>query len=309
MRARAAQLQTALEGCLQTLGRALQAAGAPAREMPPASTLPAESDGEARPTAPPAGAPPPTEAPRPAASAAPPEVSSPAPGGPSPTSAPPTEERSERIDVVEAPVGTEDGSGSENTHFGSMGAVPPLEVEEPVSPPPASEPAGTAQVSGAEPSGTAEVAGTEPAGLEAAGGSPVEELAAAPMETESPPRAEPPVEKPEERTQEVLGTVTVQADPITAGGITRSGPATLEIDLRPVKSFADLARVTKLLGRVAPGAQPVDLNLPQQRALFSIRGREPQALASQLQEALPEARVVEREGGLDVLLGEEEEGR
>jgi hypothetical protein len=72
--------------------------------------------------------------------------------------------------------------------------------------------------------------------------------------------------------------------------------------MRPVKSFADLARVTKLLGRIAPGAQPVDLNLPQHRALFSVRSKDPQALAAQLQEALPEARVVEREEGLDVLL-------
>ena len=35
--ARVAQLQAALEGTLQTLGRALQAAGAPALEMPAAS--------------------------------------------------------------------------------------------------------------------------------------------------------------------------------------------------------------------------------------------------------------------------------
>jgi hypothetical protein len=72
--------------------------------------------------------------------------------------------------------------------------------------------------------------------------------------------------------------------------------------MRPVKSFADLARVTKLLGRIAPGAQPVDLNLPQHRALFSVRGKDSQALVAQLQEALPEARVVERAEGIDVLL-------
>jgi len=84
--------------------------------------------------------------------------------------------------------------------------------------------------------------------------------------------------------------------------LSRIGPEMIEIDMRPVKSFADLARVTKLLGRIAPGAQPVDLNLPQHRALFGVRAKDPQALAAQLQEALPDAKVVERAEGLDVLL-------
>jgi hypothetical protein len=44
--------------------------------------------------------------------------------------------------------------------------------------------------------------------------------------------------------------------------------------------------------------------LPQHRALFSVRGQDIQALADQLQEALPEAKVVTREEGLDVLLEE-----
>ena len=70
---------------------------------------------------------------------------------------------------------------------------------------------------------------------------------------------------------EPVAAVAPDAGPST---LSRIGPATIEIDMRPVKSFADLARVTKLLGRIAPGAQPVDLNLPQHRALFSVRGRD-----------------------------------
>ena len=50
-----------------------------------------------------------------------------------------------------------------------------------------------------------------------------------------------------------MAPVTVPADPGTIGGaVARRGPATIEIDMRPVKSFADLARVTKLLGGIAP---------------------------------------------------------
>jgi hypothetical protein len=98
---------------------------------------------------------------------------------------------------------------------------------------------------------------------------------------------------------------TVPADP-GAAAVARRGPETIEIDMRPVKSFADLARVTKLLGGIAPGAQPVDLNLPQHRALFSVRGRDREALATQLADALPEANVVERENGIDVLLGDDD---
>lgn len=93
-----------------------------------------------------------------------------------------------------------------------------------------------------------------------------------------------------------------EAAPPAAAELTDS--ASLEIDMRPVRSFADLARVTKLLGRIAPGAQPVDLNLPQHRALFSVRGTDPRVLVAELQEALPEARVLQQEGRIDVLLDE-----
>jgi len=112
-----------------------------------------------------------------------------------------------------------------------------------------------------------------------------------------------PAEEPPRPARPVDAQVTVPADPGMMGGVVaRRGPETIEIDMRPVKSFADLARVTKLLGGIAPGAQPVDLNLPQHRALFSVRGRDCEALAAQLAEALPEAKVVERQNGIDVLL-------
>ena len=136
--------------------------------------------------------------------------------------------------------------------------------------------------------------------------------AAPPAAAGSPPpapaRPEPPVvaappspaaQQPEARPER---SGTVPTDTLSWGAVMLRGPETVEIDMRPVKSFADLARVTKLLGRVAPGAQPVDLNLPQHRALFSIKDRDKQSLAAQLQGELPEAKVVQRDGGIDVLL-------
>ncbi|HLI28179.1 MAG TPA: hypothetical protein VKZ60_13985 [Chloroflexota bacterium] len=77
---------------------------------------------------------------------------------------------------------------------------------------------------------------------------------------------------------------------------------TIEIEMRPVRSFNELTRLTKVLGQIAPGAQPIDLSLPQHRAVFAVRGYTRAALVAQLRQGLPEATVCEREGGIDVLL-------
>jgi regulator of replication initiation timing len=89
--------------------------------------------------------------------------------------------------------------------------------------------------------------------------------------------------------------------PLPASGEPDSA-RTIEIEMRPVRSFNELTRLTKVLGQIAPGAQPIDLSLPQHRAVFAVRGYTRAALVAQLRQGLPEATVRERDGGIDVLL-------
>lgn len=302
--ARVAQLQTALEGSVQTLARALQAVGAPALEMPPASSA------AWRP-------PPPGAIPSAAETAANGQVASAAPAEPTESpadvfgaqeEAPAAQEEvgftrfdmaavdapeATALDVTPAPTDTP------NLEDRSVPAAPQTAPTEATNQPSADEPmpedseqipAVSAVAESEAPASAAEPELSEPGAGEAP--EPVPAAAdAAPVQPTAPDRADEPAQQ-----------VPVDSAPTASTGLSRSGPATIEIDMRPVKSFADLARVTKLLGRIAPGAQPVDLNLPQHRALFSVRGKDIQALAVQLQEALPEAKVVAREEGLDVLL-------
>jgi hypothetical protein len=281
-RERVTQLQAALEGSVQTLARALQTVGAPALEMPAAS----------------APLPPPTvfapaaeRSPHPYLASIPPlDVAAPPP--------PPV-----AVQVPSVAASQASGAGFEQTpvaaeheeaddRVGTTSHFAPVDAPSNAMGEPATSPGGerSAQLAPPpdEPRVDADRSATRNVSRRAWDASPPPASPA-----EEPPRAAQPVETP----------VTVPADPGTvSGAVARRGPETIEIDMRPVKSFADLARVTKLLGGIAPGAQPVDLNLPQHRALFSVRGRDREALAAQLADALPEAKVVERQNGIDVLL-------
>ncbi len=284
-RQRVEQLQVALEGSVQTLARAMQAVGAPALEMPPARV--------------PVPPPDPSPAQRPyAAPPPPPDVGAGSPWGAGEgfglgvTEAPPGEPPA-AAPPEEASDGKRAGDGAPipyvglDTPFGAPASSTGVPEPGPAHGPAAASAAPEARE--AEPTGGGN--GREPAWPPAGA---VEGKAAMPSE----PRDEAAV--PER-------AATVPADPgPPAAAVARRGGDTIEIDMRPVRSFADLARVTKLLGGIAPGAQPVDLNLPQHRALFSVRGRDREALASQLADALPEAKVLQRENGIDVLLGGEQ---
>jgi len=305
---RVEQLQVALEGSVQTLARAMSAVSSPALEMPPArNALPppevftpaVEPDpyaplggGEPSPYASPGGEPPPPWG----------EAAIADPWGAGEILGPSAREvpaaQAEAVPSADdGPAELEDRSSA--TFYANSEA--PFELEPTAGrsdrsdrTPPRDLPAG----SDAAESGTAEPAPSVngalaawPADGEAESGGSL----AQPAELDGTEKS--PSDVP----------ATVPADPgREAAAVARRGPETIEIDMRPVKSFADLARVTKLLGGIAPGAQPVDLNLPQHRALFSVRGRDREALATQLAEALPEANVVQRENGIDVLLGDDE---
>ncbi|HEY7063261.1 MAG TPA: hypothetical protein VII06_17420 [Chloroflexota bacterium] len=298
--ARVTQLQSALEGTIQTLGRALQAAGAPALEMPPAS----------------------------ASSWSPPSTAT----------ASPVAEGNGQLDSSAAAVSSavessrvEAAEPGPNTHFGAD-LAPPAEDEAPSwrgtdeaapevvaveAAEPSDGPADERALAEADSAVQARDAQAKDALGEPWQSTAVDAEPAEAVAESGVPRSqtfelsrrgrslgEPTPIRPslaDQADEERAGPVDAPAEsaPTT---LSRTGPMTIEIDMRPVKSFADLARVTKLLGRIAPGAQPVDLNLPQHRALFSVRGKDVEALATQLQEALPEAKVVEREAGLDVLL-------
>jgi hypothetical protein len=290
-RERVTQLQAALEGSVQTLARALQTVGAPALEMPPASApLPPSMvftpEAERAPS-PPLTSPPPLEE----------ETPSPPPLAMSATPAGPWESSDDGYE--EAAVADEQGEADEDdrpiTHVGT--------VEPPVLPTDRSQGRRGADRFSRRPRGdTAPPADADdPAARQAPPAA--EDAAAEPLVPPAQPVDEvPPPPRP------IDAPVTVPVDSgLTGGAVARRGPETIEIDMRPVTSFADLARVTKLLGGIAPGAQPVDLNLPQHRALFSVRGRDLEALAAQLAEALPEAKVVERQNGIDVLLAGSDE--
>ncbi|HZS00870.1 MAG TPA: hypothetical protein VFE37_19280 [Chloroflexota bacterium] len=293
--ARVAQLQAALEGTLQTLGRALQAAGAPALEMPAASGPVAPSAAALDAAGPRLDT---NGRAEPAGSAVAAEDASdtrfgraaveglPAAGEREDASARAWGRGSERpADIAEG--------GGEAAPAGGAGAAEHGVGDEWRREAPAAEARGAAAAQ-------AEHAEGEDSGA-AAGrgdtGSGTFELARRGRQATEPTPIRPLVA--ERATDESGATTPAETGPTA---LSRVGPATLEIDMRPVKSFADLARVTKLLGRIAPGAQPLDLNLPQHRALFSVQGKDAQALAAELQEALPDAKVVEREEGLDVLL-------
>jgi hypothetical protein len=289
--ARVAQLQSALEGTLQTLGRALQAAGAPALEMPAASAE---------------------------ALAAPPTVAA----APAPAAAAPIDAAGEPSAVARI------ADDEPHTSFGMVAQAPPLDTSVASTEPEA--PAESAHKNSADWQADEADKAVDPGSrdqevreavaelphttdLEREGPSPDNGAASEPAAERggsgtfgltSPARSapEPTPIRPSSADRADDEAPAAEAADAGPNALSRTGPATLEIDMRPVKSFADLARVTKLLGRIAPGAQPVDLNLPQHRALFSVRGKDSQALVAQLQEALPEARVVERAEGIDVLL-------
>jgi hypothetical protein len=313
--ARVAQLQAALEGTLQTLGRALQAAGAPALEMPAAS-IPAWS-----PSAPAAPANNPAldgngrdevvDQSAGAAASAPEDEPYTQFGMPS--AMPPVAEEAAAAEA--APLPAEAGfalePGADDDKEAAIEPEPAVAVAEPERDEAASAERAEEEWAEAAPEPMAEIAVSEAPDADSTDDedgarliSADDRIGSGTYELSRPTRAapEPTPIRPtvvDRADDEVAATVPADPGPNT---LSRVGPATLEIDMRPVKSFADLARVTKLLGRIAPGAQPVDLNLPQHRALFSVRGKDPQALAAQLQEALPDAKVVEREEGLDVLL-------
>jgi hypothetical protein len=285
-RERVNQLQAALEGSVQTLARALQTVGGPALEMPPAS-----------PTAPPPKpfAPAAEWSPQPSLASVPPLDEAPSSLPPVAMEAPPAAAREatgdgdEETAVADEQEEADDRDGA-ITHFRAVEA--PSDAMGQLAPPADAEAAAPVAQPRDEPQVHADRAATRNTRRRAWDAAP----------PESPAEALPPAAQPAEVP------VTVPADPGTLGGaVARRGPETIEIDMRPVKSFADLARVTKLLGGIAPGAQPVDLNLPQHRALFSVRGRDREALAAQLAEALPEAKVVERQNGIDVLLAGSDE--
>jgi hypothetical protein len=310
--ARVTQLQAALEGSVQTLARALQAVGAPALEMPPASSSAwASSAATAQtPTAPANGqAAPLVESP----SLAPePEASEFTRFDMAPADALPAADDVTPAPASEAEVPVEpaaaDADGAEWAHAipegASVAEEPPASGEwRPPESPAAEWDAPPQPATGWEQSPLVEQLGAASPSENEAVSSPEaveDDLELVPIEAEEPAPVAPVAR---DRADEPAAA-SPDAGPTTATGLSRTGPATLEIDMRPVKSFADLARVTRLLGRIAPGAQPVDLNLPQHRALFSVRGKDVQALAAQLQEALPEAKIVTRDDGLDVLLEE-----
>jgi hypothetical protein len=312
--ARVAQLQAALEGTLQTLGRALQAAGAPALEMPAASAQPWTAPAGAAATSQQA-----TDADwRHEPAGARPDAVSPSEDGPHTYFGMGTGLPAADADVADGGLESEHDEPSFAADSADSPAVSQAEAAADIGSfaeereaTAASAEAGWAEAAG---EGVAEMAaptGLEPDGAGSEDGAPSEGAAerggSGTYELTRPTRPSP---EPTPIRPTVVDRAENEAAPVPAdpgpNTLSRTGPATLEIDMRPVKSFADLARVTKLLGRIAPGAQPVDLNLPQHRALFSVRGKDSQALAAQLQEALPEAKVVERAEGLDVLLEGEE---
>mgnify|MGYP001190523123 CR=1 FL=1 len=119
--------------------------------------------------------------------------------------------------------------------------------------------------------------------------------------------AEPAPGAPVPETDITEKTPALEAQPLAASAVAaQQDSRTIEVEMRPVRSFAELTHVTKVLGEIAPGAQPVDLSLALERALFAVQGHAPSELATQLRRGLPGAIVHEREGGLDVLLSSAE---